>query len=121
MVHSNAETVEAYLDGLEPDRSEAISQVRQTILANLPDGYEEMMLHGMIYYGVPLTTFPKTAPTASRSCMQLSPLRRIIWPLYLSTVCTATNRWPSGSIKRYQGDGQEAGHGQVLCALPETG
>lgn len=60
MAYSNTETVEAYLTELEPDRREAISQIRQTILENVPDGYEEIMLHGMIYYGVPLATFPKT-------------------------------------------------------------
>ena len=60
MVHSNAETVEAYLAELEPDRREAIAQVRDIIVANLPEGLEEQMLHGMIYYCVPLATFPET-------------------------------------------------------------
>ena len=29
-------------------------------LRNLPEGYEEMMLFGMITYAIPLSTFPDT-------------------------------------------------------------
>ena len=57
---STAATVEEYLDGLSPERREAVSTVRQTVLSNLPDGYEEMMDFGMIAYVVPLARVPKT-------------------------------------------------------------
>ena len=57
---STATTVEEYLDGLTQDRREAVSTVRQTVLSNLPDGYEEMMDFGMIAYVVPLARVPKT-------------------------------------------------------------
>ena len=57
---STATTVEEYLDGLSPERREAVSTVRQTVLSNLPDGYEEMMDFGMIAYVVPLARVPKT-------------------------------------------------------------
>ena len=57
---STATTVEEYLDGLSPERREAVSVVRQTVLPNLPDGYEEMMDFGMIAYVVPLARVPKT-------------------------------------------------------------
>ena len=59
-MRSDAETVEDYLDSLPDDRHEAVSRVREVILANLPDGYEEVMNWGMITYQVPLETYPDT-------------------------------------------------------------
>ena len=57
---SSAETVEQYLEELTPERREAVSAVRDVILANLPEGYEERMDFGMIAYVVPLARYPKT-------------------------------------------------------------
>ncbi len=59
-MRSEATTVEEYLKSLPRDRHESISAVRQVILKNLPDGYEEMMNWGMITYQVPLETYPDT-------------------------------------------------------------
>jgi hypothetical protein len=55
---SNARTVETYLQSLPADRRAAISAVRQVILANLPEGYEECMSYGMIGYVVPHSIYP---------------------------------------------------------------
>ena len=55
---SNAKTPKEYLEELPFDRSEAISQVREVILANLPAGYEEGIRYGMICYSVPLSKHP---------------------------------------------------------------
>lgn len=60
MVSSKATTVEQYLDELPDDRRDAIAEVRDVILANLPDGYVEAMNWGMISYEVPLETYPDT-------------------------------------------------------------
>ena len=57
---SNAKSVEEYLNELPEDRRSAIEKVRQTILNNLPEGYEEVMNWGMITYQVPLKIFPNT-------------------------------------------------------------
>ncbi len=57
---SNAETVEQYLADLPADRLDAMEEVRDVILANLPEGYEECMAYGMIGYVVPLEVFPDT-------------------------------------------------------------
>ena len=57
---SSAETVEQYLEELTPERREAVSAVRDVILANLPEGYEERMDFGMIAYVVPFARYPKT-------------------------------------------------------------
>ncbi|MDJ0959826.1 MAG: DUF1801 domain-containing protein [Acidimicrobiia bacterium] len=59
-MRSDAATVEEYLDQLPDDRREALETVRATILANLPDGLEEVMNWGMITYQVPLEAFPDT-------------------------------------------------------------
>ena len=60
MVSSNAETVQEYLEALPADRREAIETVRQVVLDNLPEGYEEGMLYGMIGYYIPLEEYPDT-------------------------------------------------------------
>ena len=59
-MRSNANTVKQYLSELPADRRAAIQTVRQVILDNLPDGYEEAMNWGMITYQVPLDTCPDT-------------------------------------------------------------
>ena len=59
-MQSKAKTVEDYLSELDDSRRDAISAVRNVVLENLPDGYEEMMLFGMITYAIPLTTFSDT-------------------------------------------------------------
>jgi hypothetical protein len=55
---STAKTVTEYLDALPPDRRTAISAVRDVILTNLPNGYEETMEYGMIGYVVPHSIYP---------------------------------------------------------------
>lgn len=60
MVSSTAETVEQYLAELPDERRDAIGEVRDVILDNLPAGYVEAMNWGMIAYQVPLETFPDT-------------------------------------------------------------
>jgi uncharacterized protein YdhG (YjbR/CyaY superfamily) len=60
MVRSAASTVEKYLADLPDERRDAIAEVREVILANLPDGYEETMNWGMICYEIPLERCPDT-------------------------------------------------------------
>ena len=59
-MQSEANTVEEYLAELPDERREMVETVRQVILENLPDGYEEAMNWGMITYQVPLETYPDT-------------------------------------------------------------
>ena len=58
MAKSKAETVDGYLTELPEGRRAAISAVRQVVLENLPQGYEEMMQFGMIGYVIPLERYP---------------------------------------------------------------
>ncbi len=59
-MQSDAATVEEYISGLSEERREWVSTVREVVLKNLPEGYEEVMDFGMIAYVVPLSVVPKT-------------------------------------------------------------
>jgi uncharacterized protein YdhG (YjbR/CyaY superfamily) len=59
-MRSDAHSVTEYMAMLPEDRRAAIREVRGTILANLPEGYEEAMNWGMITYQVPLERYPDT-------------------------------------------------------------
>lgn len=56
-MQSKSKTVKEYLKELPKERRIAIEAVRNVILKNLPNGYEEIML-GMIVYVVPLSRYP---------------------------------------------------------------
>lgn len=60
MVRSSAATVEQYLDELPPERRASAAKVRDVILRNLPKGYEESVIWGMITYTLPLERYPDT-------------------------------------------------------------
>lgn len=53
-----ANSPEEYIEKLPPERQEAMAKLRQTILENLPDGFEETMSYGMIGYVVPKSIYP---------------------------------------------------------------
>lgn len=55
---SNAKTVEEYIERLPDDRREAIARLRAVIKKNLPKGFAEQMLYGMICYVVPHSAYP---------------------------------------------------------------
>ncbi len=57
-MNSKAQTPEAYLEELDPERREVIGKLRQVILDNLPEGFEETMSYGMIGYVVPHSIYP---------------------------------------------------------------
>jgi len=47
-----------YVDALSEDQRTAINAVRNVILDNLPDGYEETVQYGMPTHVIPLATYP---------------------------------------------------------------
>ncbi|MCB9221595.1 MAG: DUF1801 domain-containing protein [Ignavibacteria bacterium] len=47
-----------YISNLPEERQVAMSRLRQTILDNLPKGFEETMSYGMIGYVVPHSIYP---------------------------------------------------------------
>ena len=54
-----ANTPDDYISQLPEERKAAITKLRNTILKNIPNGFEETISYGMIGYVVPHTTFPK--------------------------------------------------------------
>lgn len=60
MVSTTTTTPTDYLASLPADRREIISAVRDLILHNLPEGYQETINWGMPSYEVPLETYPDT-------------------------------------------------------------
>lgn len=57
-MQSHAETVEQYLAELPEDRQVAMRKLREVILKNLPEGFEEAMGYGMMGYQVPHSIYP---------------------------------------------------------------
>jgi uncharacterized protein YdhG (YjbR/CyaY superfamily) len=57
---SAATTITNYLAEIPEERRGTIKKVRETILENLPEGYEEALNWGMITYQVPLEVYPDT-------------------------------------------------------------
>ncbi len=60
MVQSATTNVEGYLAELPAERAEVVERVRELVLANLPDGIEEVVNFGMIAYEIPLERYPET-------------------------------------------------------------
>ena len=57
---SKAATVPEYLAGLAPEARAEIQKVRSVIRRNLPKGYKEDMLYGMICYFIPFSRYDNT-------------------------------------------------------------
>jgi len=57
-MQSKAQTVQAYLASLPPDRRQSVEAVRKVILKNLDKDYIENMSYGMIGYCVPHSVYP---------------------------------------------------------------
>ncbi len=53
-----AKTPEEYIKKLPGDRKQVMSELRQTILDHLPEGFEEIINYGMIGYVVPHSIYP---------------------------------------------------------------
>ena len=75
MVTSNAATVDDYIVALPNDRRKAVEAVRKVVRDNLPDGYREGMLFGMIGWYV-RSSVSRTRTTGSRSGWRPWPARR---------------------------------------------
>ena len=60
MAQSKATSIDAYLAELEPERREAVEAVIGVVRDNVPDGYEEGMLWGMVAWFIPLERYPDT-------------------------------------------------------------
>ena len=57
-MQSKAKTIDEFFDSLPEKRQEVIKKLRQTILDNLPTGFEEIIQYGMPSYVVPHSIYP---------------------------------------------------------------
>ena len=110
---SNAKTVAEYLKGLPLERKTAIGAVRQLILANLPEGYEECMQCGMIGYVVPHSLYPAGYHCNPKQPLQYAALgsQKNHMALYLMTLYgdPDTQQW---FRKAYQAAGKKLDMGK---------
>ena len=54
-----ANSPEDYMEQLPEERKAVFGQLRETIIQNLPDGFEETMSYGMLGYVVPHSIYPE--------------------------------------------------------------
>lgn len=57
-MQSSAKTIGKYLEELPDERKEAFAKLRNTLLQNLPEGFDEIMYYGMIGYVIPHAAYP---------------------------------------------------------------
>src|SRR5687767_9625945 len=85
MVQSAARTVDQYLASLPEDRRGELVRVLDVVRANVPAGYEEGMLFGMIGWYIPLARFPDTY-NKQPLCLAALASQKQHLSLYLMTV-----------------------------------
>lgn len=85
MAMSKATTVEEFLAGLPADRRAAIAAVRKVINDNLPPGYEEGILYGMLSWYVPFSRLAETY-NGQPLCLAGLAAQKQYMSLYLMTV-----------------------------------
>jgi hypothetical protein len=59
IMQSKATTVSEYLSEIPEERKAGFNKLRNVILENLPEGFEESMGYGMMGYAVPHSLYPK--------------------------------------------------------------
>lgn len=59
IMQSKATTVSEYLNEIPEERKAGFIKLRNVILENLPEGFEESMGYGMMGYAVPHSLYPK--------------------------------------------------------------
>ena len=89
----------------------AISAVRQVVLENLPQGYEEMMQFGMIGYVIPLERYPVPYYCQALQYAALASQKNYM-SLYLMNVYSdeAVERW---FVDRYKDSGKRLDMGKA--------
>ncbi|MDV6166828.1 DUF1801 domain-containing protein [Flavobacterium sp. DG1-102-2] len=57
-MQSSAVTPQEYIDNLPEDRKDAMKKLREVIVKNLPEGFQEQMSYGMLGWVVPHSVYP---------------------------------------------------------------
>ena len=105
MVQSKAATVDEYLEGHPPDRREVIEEVLAVIRENLPPGYEEGILWGMVCWYVPLDRYPNTYNGQPLGIASLAAQKRH-YAVYLSIYDDGADELRQEFERRYRESGK---------------
>jgi hypothetical protein len=94
-MQSKATTVDQYLAALPEDRRAALSAVRDVILENLDEDYEEGIQYGMIGYYVPHKVFPAGYHTDPKQPLPFASLasQKSHMAVYLMCVYGQQEQW----------------------------
>jgi hypothetical protein len=94
-------TIKEYLEAIPEERKEAMHTVRNIVLSNLPEGYEECFAYGMIGWVIPLKRYPVTYNKQPLTLAALASQKNYM-SLYLMTVYgdKATEEWFKDEFKK---------------------
>jgi Domain of unknown function (DU1801) len=106
MVQSKATSVEAYLAELPEDRRAALQAVRDVILENLDDEFEEGMQYGMIGYYVPHRVYPHGYHCDPKQPLPFANLGSQKNHMALYMMCLYSN---ANQLKRFESDWKKTG------------
>ena len=87
-----------YLTGQPDERARILSELRKTILHNLPTGFAERFERGILSYVVPLSEYPATYNGQPLLLAALASQKAFV-TLYLMAA-TVTRDWRNGSRTR---------------------
>lgn len=110
MARSKATSVAEYLNELPADRRAVVSAVRDLVKKNLPKGYDESMLWGMISYTVPLKRLPDTYNKQPLCYISLA-AQKNYYALYLMSAYTSPQAGKSFR-EAYEATGKKLDMGQ---------
>lgn len=117
MVQSKAATVAEYLAELPEEQRAEVAAVREVVLANLPDGYVEGMMWGMITWYVPLEVSGPTYNKQPLGYVSLAAQKRH-FSLYLNTVYSGDER---SFRERYEATGKKLDMGKSCVRFKRSG
>ena len=118
MAEEVVESPEAYLAELPPQRREVVAGVREVVLENLPEGFEEGVEFGMISYHVPLGRYPGTYNGRPLGVAALASQKNYV-SLYLFGVYydPETRRWFE---ERFRASGKRLNMGKSCVRFKEA-
>jgi hypothetical protein len=122
-MQSKATSVQQYLEELPDDRKAPVSRLRETILANLPAGYEEGMGYGMISYVVPHSLYPPgyhCNPKLPLPCISIASQKNFIAMHHMGLYANpALLEWFSSEYPKHSKQKLDMGKGCVRFKKPD--
>ena len=109
-MRSEAASIDEYLHDLPEARRLQMEAIRQVVLANMPEGYEEIIAWGMIAHTIPLAMYPDTCNGQPLMYAALANEKHHM-ALHLTTICM--DEASKASFERiYRASGRRYGVGK---------